>query len=208
MADRSDNAPRRPGRRSTGAAGRAAGGDARASNPFAGAPPADAIASWPPPASTPAGTRRVAQRGADARGGRAPARARSRAEPPSCTPSASSTGTSLHATRTRTPQRSAAGPRGSKGRSPSPARLFPQGVCWLDRLSGVRQPRPPQPRTLRGRPFSLCREARSAEPASSAPRRASWRLGDRRTRQGCPSTGHPQVWDPSWRPRWLSTTTA
>ncbi len=78
--------------------------------------------------------------------------------------------------------------------------VWPRGVCWLPLIRGVRQARPPQPRTLRGRPFSLCREARSAglhgglETAvlvKDAPRQVIRRFGA-----------------PSWRPRWLSTTTA
>ena len=40
---------------------------ARPPNPVAGAPPTDTIASWPPPASTPDGTRRLAQRGCGGR---------------------------------------------------------------------------------------------------------------------------------------------
>ena len=44
---------------------------------------------------------------------------------------------------------------GQRGHSPPPApagdprRAWPQWVCWLSRLSGVRQARPTQPRTLR-----------------------------------------------------------
>ena len=81
--------------------------------------------------------------------------------------------------------------RGGGSREKLPARGWP--TCYWP---GVSIPSWPQRGSLRGRPFSRCREARSAEPASPAPRRASWRLGDRRTRQRCPSTGHPQVCGP------------
>ena len=107
---------------------------ARPPNPVAGAPPTDTIASWPPPASTPGGTRRLAQRGCGGRWrhgreqwtrrhGHGPERSRQAGRPLHVT------GTNSHAARTHTPQRSAGALRDSARRSRL-SRVTPSDCCY------------------------------------------------------------------------------
>ena len=122
--------------------------------------------------------------------------------------SASSTGTSLHATRTRTPQRSAAGPRDRRGGVPHQPVCSHKGYAGLTASAASDNPvRRSRGRSGEGR--SAC-VARHGPPSLLLQRHAALHGGLEIAVlvKDAPRTGHPQVWDPSWRPRWLSTTTA